>query len=55
MFKLYDTFHGTPVLVGTYDTISDARRAARKLNENTRGRFRPVIKTGDKIVSNWAY
>lgn len=55
MFKLYDTFHGTPVLVGTYDTISDARRAARKLNENTRGRFRPIIKHNNKILKNWTY
>lgn len=55
MFKLYDAFHGTPVLVGTYDTISDARRAARTLNENTRGRFRPIIKQNEKILKNWTY
>lgn len=55
MYFLYDTFFDTPILVGTYQTLEEARAAARHMNENTCGRFRPRIQLGAEILKNWTY
>lgn len=55
MFTLYDSYFGVPVLIGRYETIEEVREAARKLDENTRGSFHPIIEHNDQILKNWTY
>ena len=35
MYKLYDSYPDSPALVGTFESVDEAREAARKLDEAT--------------------
>lgn len=55
MYKLYDSYPDFPALFGTFDSVDEARAAARKLDEATGGKFFPRLVKDGKIIQNWGY
>ena len=55
MYKLYDSYPDSPALVGTFESVDEARAAARKLDEATGWNFFPRLVKDGKVILNWGY
>ena len=55
MYQLYDSYSGVPILVGSFQTIDGARRAAQERDEASRGKFFPQLLKDGKIIPDWRY
>lgn len=55
MYKLYDSYPDSPALVGTFDSVDEAREAARKRDEATGGKFFPKLVKDGTVIQDWGY
>ena len=55
LYKLYDSYPDSPALVGTFDSVDEAREAARKRDEATGGKFFPRLVKDGKVIQDWGY
>lgn len=55
VYKLYDSYPDSPALVGTFDSVDEAREAAKKMDEATGGKFFPRLVKDGKVIQDWGY
>lgn len=55
VYQLYDSYADFPALVGTFESVDEARDAARKRDEAAGGKFFPQLVKDGKIIQDWGY
>ncbi len=55
MYTLYDSYSDFPALIGTFDSVDQAREAAQKMDEATGGKFFPRLVKDGKVIQDWGY
>jgi len=55
LYTLYDSYSDYPALIGTFESVDQAREAAQKMDEATGGKFFPRLVKDGKVIQDWGY